>query len=247
MSADRRVVPVAPRRQARDHRVRAERRSARWRLALRAATVGLPVLLLAWLLVATPVLAVRTVVVSGTERLTAGQVRAAAAVDTGTPLARVDTGEVAARVLALRPVDRVEVIRRWPSTVQVRVTERAAVAGLLDRTGVTLVDADGVGFARAKALAPGTVRLQVPRPGPDDPTTRAALRVLSDLPPPLRTPLRVVRAASPSSVTLVLSGGRQVVWGGPEDTALKAKVTLALLKLPGRTFDVSRPTVVTRR
>jgi cell division protein FtsQ len=104
-----------------------------------------------------------------------------------------------------------------------------------------------VPFAPARRLPPGTVRLQVPHPGPADPTTRAALQVLRELPPTLRTPLRIVRAGSPSSVTLVLSGGRQVIWGGVGDTDLKVQATLALLKMPGRVFDVSRPAVVTRR
>ncbi len=192
-------------------------------------------------------LAVRSVSVTGTERLTEAQVRAVVDVARGTPLARVDTGAVQRRVGALRSIASVEVSRGWPSTLRVRVVERTAVAGLVDPSGVTLVDAHGVSFAKAKVLAPGTVRLQVPRPGPRDATTQAALQVLAELPPSLRGPLRVVRAASPSSVTLVLSGGRQVVWGGPEQAALKARVTLALLKLPGRTFDVSRPSVVTRR
>ncbi len=206
-----------------------------------------PVALFAWLLLSTPLFAVRAVSVSGTERLTATQVRSTADVSLGAPLARVDTDGVVRRVRTLRSVEDVRVTRSWPSTLRIRVVERTAVAGLLDTSGVTLVDARGVPFARVKALAPGTVRLQVPRPGPSDPTTRAALQVLDDLPPALRSPLRIVRAASPSSVTLVLAGGRQVIWGSPEQTTLKAQATLALLKLPGRTFDVSRPSVVTRR
>ena len=60
------------------------------------------------------------------------------------------------------------------------------VVGVVTRDGVTLVDASGVAFAPAPALPPGVVRLQVARPGPSDPTTRAALAVLADLPQPLR-------------------------------------------------------------
>jgi cell division protein FtsQ len=129
----------------------------------------------------------------------------------------------------------------------VRVVERTPVAGLVGTRGVTLVDAEGVAFAPAPRLPPGTVRLQVPHPAPTDPTTRAALRVLAELPANLRTPLRIVRAGSPSSVTLVLSGGRQVIWGGAGDTELKAQAAVALLRMPGRVFDVSRPAVVTRQ
>ena len=249
MSRSRRVdpVPVGPRLAARAAQQRAEGRRRWGRRTLVAAAVAGPLVLAGWVLLATPLLAVRTVAVSGTERLTPAQVRAVVEVPRGTPLARVDAGAVERRVRALRTVSTVQVSRGWPGTLRIAVRERTAVAGLVDRTGVVLVDIDGVLFARARALTPGTVRLQVPRPGPRDATTRAALDVLTELPPSLRGPLRIVRAASPSSVTLVLAGGRQVLWGGAEQTELKVRATLALLKLPGRTFDVSRPSVVTRR
>jgi cell division protein FtsQ len=241
------VVQAGPRLTA---KARAERSARRLRLAKRTGLVCaglLPLLLLGWLLLASPVLAVRSVAVSGTKLLTPGQVRAAADVQLGTPLARLDTGSVVRRLHALRPVAEVHVQRGWPGTLRIRVVERTAVAGLLTKRGVTLVDGAGVPFAPAARLPAGTVRLQVPRPGPADPTTQAALQVLADLPPGLRTPLRIVRAGSPSSVTLVLSGGRQVIWGGVGDTELKAQAAAALLRMPGRIFDVSRPAVVTRR
>jgi cell division protein FtsQ len=89
--------------------------------------------------------------------------------------------------------------------------------------------------------------LQVSRPGPSDPTTRAALAVLIGLPQPLHGQVRIVRAASPSSVTLLLASGKRVLWGGVGDTTLKLQATAALLKMPGTFYDVSRPGVVTRR
>ena len=241
-----RIVQAGPRLTA---KARAERSARRLRLAKRVGLVGaalLPLLLLGWLLLASPLLAVRSVAVSGTRLLTAAQVRDAAAVQPGTPLARVDTAAVVRRIRRLRPVAEVHVQRGWPGTLRVRVVERTAVAGLISTRGVTLVDAGGVAFAPAPRLPVGTVRLQVPHPGAGDPTTRAALQVLGDLPVTLRTPLRIVRAASPSSVTLVLAGGRQVIWGGAGDTQLKVEAAEALLRMPGRVFDVSRPAVVTR-
>jgi cell division protein FtsQ len=139
------------------------------------------------------------------------------------------------------------VSRGWPGTLRIRVVERRPVAGIVDGHGVTLLDRDGVAFAPAAVLPPGVVRLQVARPGPDDPTTRAALRVLTDLTEPMRGRVRIVRAASPSSVTLVLRDGRQVLWGGVEDTPLKLQAAEVLLRMPGKVYDVSRPGVVTRR
>jgi cell division protein FtsQ len=136
--------------------------------------------------------------------------------------------------------------RGWPATLRLQVVERTPVAVVIDKTGVTLVDRSGLPYAPAATRPQGTVRLQVHEPGPADPTTRAALRVLADLPANLRTPLRIVRAESPSSVTLVLRDGREVLWGGVGDTTLKVRAATALLRMPGRIFDVSRPAVVTR-
>jgi cell division protein FtsQ len=242
-----RVVPAVPRLTAKAKIARAARR----RLIAVRVGIGAGLLLLAgalgWLVLSSPLLAVRTVTVSGTRLLTPPEVLAAADVTRGTPLARVDTDAVVRRVRALRPVATVQVERGWPGTLRLRVVERKAVAAAVVGGGLTLVDATGVPFAPARTLPNGTVRLQVPTPGAKDPTTRAALRVLADLPPALRRPLRTVSAQSPSSVTLVLRDGRQVLWGGVGDTALKAQAAQALLKMRGRVFDVSRPAVVTRR
>jgi cell division protein FtsQ len=194
-----------------------------------------------------PLLAVRTVAVSGTTRLSPDQVRAAADVVRGTPLARVDAAAVVRRVKSLRAVATVRVTRAWPSTLKLQVVERTPVVGVVTGDGVTLVDASGVPFAATGALPAGVVRLQVAHPGPTDPTTRAALEVLAVLPQPMRGRVRIVRAASPSSVTLVLRDGRRVLWGGVGDTTLKVQAAEALLKLPGSVYDVSRPGVVTRR
>lgn len=231
-------------------RARAERSARRRRVAKRfglGAAALVPIALLGWLLLASPLLAVRHVAVTGTTRLTPDQVRAAADVVRGTPLARVDAGAVVRRVSALRPVAEVSVSRGWPSTLRLSVVERIPVAGVVTKEGVTLVDAAGVPFAPAKALPAGVVRLQVARAGPADPATKAALAVLAELVPPLRSRVRIVRAVSPSSVTLVLRDGRRVLWGGVGDAALKTQAAEALLKMPGSLFDVSRPGVVTRR
>lgn len=245
-----RVVPAAPRLAA---RAKAERSARRRRLAKRGGiglAVAAPLLLLGWVLLSSPLLAVRSIAVTGTRLLTPAQVRAAAEVVTGTPLARVDEGAIIRRVSQLQPVARVDVSRDWPGTLKVHVVERVAVAGVADGASFRLVDATGDPFATATALPPGVVRLQVPHVGKSDPTTRAALDVLAQLRAPMRGRVRIVRAGSPSGVTLLLRDGRQVLWGGvgtPQDAALKAQAAEVLLKMPGRFFDVSRPGVVTRR
>jgi cell division protein FtsQ len=207
-------------------------------VALLAATV--------WVVGFSGVLGVRQVTVTGVKGLSADQVRGAAAVPDGRPLARVDTGAVAGRVRALPGVERVAVTRSWPGTVRITVTERHGVA-LVDRgDALWLVDPDGVVFQRLSSH-PKLPILRIPGVGPDSDVARAALTAVTALPPTLLAHVNEVRAPTPERVTLYLTGRRTVRWGGAADSAAKAQVLVALLSRPGSYYDVSTPSVVTVR
>lgn len=241
------VVPAGPRLEARAHAERADRRRQWARRMLWVTAVVVPLAALAWVLLLSPLLAVDRVQVVGTQRLTPEQVVEAAAVDEGTPLARVDTSSAADRVRELAPVAEVRVRRVWPATLRVDVTERTPVAGVPAREGVLLVDTEGVGFATEPALPPGLPQVEVAEPGADDPATQAALAVLLDLPPELAAQVAVVRATTPSDVSFSLADARTVSWGAPTDTAAKTAALQALLRMPGEFYDVSAPGVAVRR
>jgi cell division protein FtsQ len=200
-----------------------------------------------WVVGFTSVLGVRTVTVTGLRTLPAAQVRAAAAVRPGEPLARVDTAAVGDRVRAIPGVARVAVTRSWPSTLRIAVTERSGVAVAMVAGAPWLVDGAGVRFQRLAAAPAGLPRLSVLAAGPDDPATTAALAALAALAPPVRGQLLVLAARTPDSVTLTLRGGRTVLWGGAAESAAKAQVLTALLARPGSVYDVSTPSVVTVR
>lgn len=238
------VVPAGPRLEERARAERSTRRRRRLRHAGQALLVLLPLAALAWVVLLSTWLAVDRVDVTGTGRLTTDAVVQAAAVAPGTPLARVDTGEVEQRIGVLPPVAAVTVRRTWPGTLTIEVTERTPAAAVPAGSGVVLVDASGVLFGGEAAQPPGVVRLEVDDPGPEDPATRAALEVHAALPDGLRTQVAVVQAPSPSGVRLVLADGRQVVWGRPGGTETKAAAVLALLDRPGTVFDVSGEGVV---
>jgi cell division protein FtsQ len=217
------------------------------RLLLAAVAVGLVLAAATWVVGFTGVLGVRSVTVTGLRALPAGTVLAAAAVERGQPLARVDTDAVADRVRAVPGVDRVAVTRAWPATLRITVTERQAVAVAVV-TGVRwLVDRTGVRFQRVDRVPAGLPRLAVRDPRAGDPATAAGLSALTALGPPVRGQLLVVAANTPDSVTLTLRGGRTVIWGGAADPAAKAQVLAALLTRPGTVYDVSTPSVVTVR
>ena len=241
------VLPATPRLAARAQAQRgARKRQLLGRVGQALAVVG-AVLAVAWVLLGSTWLGVDRVEVTGAERVTPEQVRAAAGIEPGTPLARIDLDEVEAAVAQLAPVGSVVARRSWPGTVRLELQERTAVAGVVGPEGVLLVDREGVAFAAEPALPEGLVRLEVPSVGPEDATTTAALEVWAGIPAPLRGQVVSVRAASPSSVELLLPDGRSVVWGSPGDTASKAAAASVLLTMPGRVVDVSAPGVAVRR
>lgn len=239
------VAVAAPRLAAKRDADRRERRAARLRRTAWTAAVVAPLLLLGWIVLRSPVLAVRTVTVTGTHRLTTAQVLAAARVPVGQPLARVDTGAVARRVGALDPVLHVDVVRDWPHVLHLTVVERTPVVAVPRAGQLELLDATGHDVARAPTS--GLLRLAVAHPSPTDASTRAALTVLRSLPTAVRREVVSLAATSPEQVELVLTRGRRVVWGGVSDSAVKSRELAVLLRLPGRIYDVSAPGVVTRR
>jgi cell division protein FtsQ len=240
--ARRDAIPASVRR----FNQRAQRR--RWQAArpwlVAVAGLGL-VGLLAWLVYGTPVLGVRHVEVRGIEVLTEDDVRAAAAIPDGTPLASLDLGAVRRRVAALTPVREVQVTRDWPFTVRIDVRERTGVGALLwpDNT-FRIIDASGVVF-RDVPTNPGLPVLKLAAPGPADPTTQAALTVLASLHPPLRERLVTLVADSPARIRLELQGNREIIWGDATDNDAKAVAATTLLGQPGDVIDVSAPQFAT--
>jgi cell division protein FtsQ len=240
-------------------RTRRRRRGRRVRPRQRRLT-GLAVLLAvvavtAWVVLASPLLAVRTVRVDGAGTLTAEQVTKVAGVAPGTPLLRVDTGGAADRVARLPQVRSVEVTRGWPHTVVVTLVERVPVA-VVDREGTRwLVDRDGVLFDTVRGDVPdGVVPLDVPGPDRDDPAMKAALGALVALPRDVRDQVTGAEASTPDDVTLTLTDGRTVLWGSAAETPRKARVLAALLdQIDGgaldeaETLDVSTPDAVVLR
>jgi cell division protein FtsQ len=91
----------------------------------------------------------------------------------------------------------------------------------------------------------GLALLAVANPSPSDPSTRAGLRVLAALTPPLRAALVRVVADAPTRIRLELPGGRVIIWGDAEHSDTKAKVAAALLDRPVKTIDVSAPDAAT--
>jgi cell division protein FtsQ len=200
---------------------------------------------LVYLVAFSPVLAARTVAVSGTRVLTKQDVLAAAGVAAGTPLARVDTGAVASRVAGLPPVAEVTVVRGWPDTVQIAVTERKPRLSIPAASGYLIADGAGVVFEAVKEAPSGLVLVNAPA------TNRALLAdvgtVFSALSTDTAAKVSRMEADTTDSIVLRLSDGSRVIWGSAEQSQLKGQVLDDLLPLGGQVFDVSAPAFPTRR
>ena len=193
-----------------------------------------------WIVYFSTVLDTRAVRVSGAGRLTPQQVTQAAHVPLGLPLVRQDLNEIARRATGLAPVAAARVTRRWPHTVQLRITERQPLFGVARTGDFVVVDAEGVAFAAVASLPQGVVRVEA------DLTDRPLLSelgvVVAAMPGDLRRQVTTIRATGRDDVVVSLRSGVTVRWGDAQDSPLKAAVTKTLLtRKPKASIDVSSP------
>jgi cell division protein FtsQ len=199
----------------------------------------------AWALLGSRFFSVRSVVVTGTHLVPESEVLAVADVGPGTPLIRVNTARIAARVLTIRQVRSVRVSTSWPDRVVIAVQERiSALAVALPGGGFDLIDADGVVVRSAVTRPRGlplystTAAVSSLRGNPD---VGAAAAVLGELPASLRSSVSSVTAPSPDQVTLQLRSGVTILWGGADDAAAKARELAVLMPMHAHYYDVSSP------
>lgn len=212
-----------------------------WLWGLLGVCVLVIVAAVAWF---TPALSVRTVEVDGAFAVPEQQVRDLLEIPSGRSMLRIDTTEIARRVARIPKVRTARVQRVFPSTVKVTVVERVPVVFFESPQGAHLLDAESVEFAIEPAPI-GVPKLITDHPAGDDPLTRAAVAVLTVLPPALGVQVDEVVARSISDISLKLKDERTVLWGGTNDAERKSAVVLPLLTRPGTVFDVSSPNLVT--
>jgi len=232
-----------------------------WRAAFFALAITGIVAGVAWALVGSRFLVVRSIQVTGTHLVPRSEVLAAAGIPDGLPLIRVNTAAVAVRIERITQIESAQVSRAWPTGVTISVRERTPVLAVASGRGYQLIDKFGV------AVEPASPPLRLPRfvfpPGsqsagsqsagsqPAGPQVLASLRgspavyaaaaVLRELPASLASKVTEVAASSPSDVTLTLSGGITIVWGGTDRPAAKAKELGVLMRIRARSYDVSAP------
>jgi cell division septal protein FtsQ len=217
-----------------------------WRRRLRRArplliTLGsLGVVAVAcWVVFFSAWLATDRVDVQGTKHLSDDAVLAAADVDLGEPLARIDIDAVRDRVAEVPAVADVSVHRSWPHTLTIAVSERVPVA-MLHQHGWWNMDSEGVTFSKSAHRDPSLPVVDF-EGSPDEQARREVATVVESLPASVIDSLKRVHARSMDSIALMLRDNREVVWGSAAESNRKVKVLAILMRQRARVYDVSVP------
>jgi len=249
--ARRREFSAAARERYRYERreVRRFTRRARERRIILAIVAGIIATMVGLVLLAvySPLLALKTIEVSGTERIDPVAVESALAGQLGTPLALVDYSRIT-RELSAFPLIRSYVTETVPpDTVRVQIVERQPIGVVqTSPTVFQLVDPAGVTVQESEVAPAGVPLIDLAGGVTSGPAFRAVAGVLISLPDDLRAQVTSVSASTKDDVRFVLAGvGQSVVWGSAADSGRKAVLLAALIAVTdsGRAgeFDVSAP------
>ncbi|HVB46568.1 MAG TPA: FtsQ-type POTRA domain-containing protein [Streptosporangiaceae bacterium] len=216
-----------------------------WKTAFFGVSVVALAVGIAWALLGSSLLVVRSVQVTGSAQISRQRVIAVAGIAMGTPLIRLDTAAVARRVERITQVQIARVTRSWPDAVVIWVKRRTAMFAVPAHGGYDLVDSYGVVLAWAVTKPTRLVLLKAPVGSAarlrGNAAVLAAGAVVRSLPAWLRRRVTTVRATGAAAITLVLPGGVTVAWGGPGRAAAKAREMAVLLRTGASYYDVSDP------
>ena len=228
-------------------------RKLRRRIWIGAGAAAVLVVALILVLVFSPVLAIKTITVSGTDLTSEETVDEALAPLKEQPLPQVGDDDVRPLLEGLPAVLDVTVEARPPSELAVEITERIPVAVLETGKTFALIDAEGKRIGSVKERKSAELPLiDESAASKDQEIFRTITAVLSALPADVLAELEHASAKSIDSVELQLANGQKVLWGNDSQLELKAKVFEALLNAPEpdvevEVYDVSTPTMPVTR
>ncbi|WP_395726468.1 cell division protein FtsQ/DivIB [Nakamurella sp.] len=224
------------------------RRRRRWPWIVAFVTVLALVAAAVYAVFFSPLLAVKSVTITGSDEALNAQVRSVVPDSVGIPLARVNLDAVAASAQTVPEVADVVVAREWPDTLRITVTPRVPTAVTSANGQLWLLDADGDPYLTVASVPAGLVTVQLAAPGRTDPATKAALAVVESLTPDFKPQVAVLSARTEFDIELTLIDRKKVIWGEPTQSAQKMQMLPALLAArDGTEYDISDPTLVTVR
>jgi len=236
------------RKRARRAELRRFTRRARNRKLVLVSMAGVVAALLGLIAVAvfSPILALRTVVVDGANRIDPAEIQGAVEKQMGTPLALLNFDAITEE-LSVFPLIRSYVTEIVPpDTLLVHIVEREPIGSIKIDGVFRLVDPAGITIQESADRIVGVALIDVGGADASSPAFAAVTEVLLSLPPALRAQVESVTASTKDDVSFVLAGvGQRVVWGSASDSARKAALLASLISITdaGRAgeFDVSAP------
>ncbi|WP_296667079.1 cell division protein FtsQ/DivIB, partial [Demequina sp.] len=233
-------------------RAAAQRRLSAVVWARRAGYVAAAALA-AWIVLASPVLALDADQVEVTGYGTVvdpADVAATVEQFEGRSLATLATTRLSDALREIQGVRDASVERVWPRGLLVSLTSREPVAAVPDAEGgYSFLDSEATRVGRADEAPENLPVVTVPVGEDHVRVLEAALGVVNQLPAELRARVRDISATTEDTVTFQLRGGPRVEWGSAEDSPLKARVLQVLLdsgQADGvAAIDVSAPTLPT--
>jgi cell division protein FtsQ len=222
--------------------------SRRARRVVASLSVGSIAILLALVAVATfsPALAIKQILVTGTDRIKPELISKALQSHIGTPLPLLDEQKVAESLSSFALIESFSATALPPNGLQVKISERQAISIVNVKGELWLYDPAGVRVAQATGSdkLPEILITEDPR---NSQRYRNSIDVLLALPEDLLEKVEFIEARSKDDVQMSLRSarGQRIIWGDSSDSALKSKVLQALMvnhrKSRSVTFDVSSP------
>jgi cell division protein FtsQ len=207
-------------------------------------------------LTSTPVFHAKSIAVEGEKHLSERQVLRLAGIDHDTNVFRLDEGAVRRRLERDPWIANAIVSTDLPSSISISVLERVPVAVALTEDGRRLIAADGtpLGVAATGSALPEVRLVGEPgQPGPAFDAVAAGASVAGEMPPTIRLQVELVVIGSDGTITLHLTDGVTVTYGGPDEFEAKAEAIAAILAYAddqGRalmSIDVTAPAAPTAR
>lgn len=230
--------------------VRRFTRRSRHRRAAWITAAGIVLVLGVSILVAvfSPLMALQTIEVKGTNRVDETALRQALSDQVGTPLARLDFDAIKQDIAGFPLIESYVTEEAPPHTLVVTVTERTPVVAVKSGSSFDLVDPAGI-VVQSSPKRPATMPLaDIARARLGSSSFRTMTEVVLSLPSTVRSQVTRVAGSTADDVTLTLKDGSTVVWGSPDDSDTKAALLAALVKdhaarNPGVVveYDVSAP------
>jgi cell division protein FtsQ len=221
------------------------RRWSRTKLVLVVVALGALIGVLAWVVLGSSLLAVRTVEVIGADAAVSEEVGEIADAEIGTPLARLDLAALEQDVEQIRTVLSASVERAWPRTLRIVVDIREPAAVTKTPNGFDVVDRTGAVLSSSPER-PRDLPLVVVGTGTGARLVDG-LTVLDAAPPRVQRRTTRVNVVSEQDIRLRLDGDVEVRWGSVESSPRKAEVLAALLGQKAQVYDVSAPDLPTTR